>query len=193
MKPFTTLSQELLADYRIFRLRKDRCRSPRTQGEHDFYVLEADSWVNVVALTPDEQIILIEQYRFGVGQITLEMPGGIIDPGETPLEAAARELIEETGYQADAISVLGHVDPNPAILNNRCYTALALGCRNIAGQSLDEKEDIAVRLLPIADVPQLLASGQITHALVWAAYLHYDLWKKKAGLGALSAFTARAD
>jgi 8-oxo-dGTP pyrophosphatase MutT (NUDIX family) len=181
MKPFTTLSQELLADYRIFRLRKDRCRSPRTQGEHDFYVLEADSWVNVVALTPDEQIILIEQYRFGVGQITLEMPGGIIDPGETPLEAAARELIEETGYQADAISVLGHVDPNPAILNNRCYTALALGCRNIAGQSLDEKEDIAVRLLPIADVPQLLASGQITHALVWAAYLHYDLWKKKQG------------
>ncbi len=179
MKPFTTLSQELLADYRIFRLRKDRCRSPRTQGEHDFYVLEADSWVNVVALTPERQIILIEQYRFGCGQITLEMPGGIIDPGESPLEAGARELLEETGFQADALSVLGYVEPNPAILNNRCYTVLALGCREAAGQSLDEKEDIAVKMFPLSDLPSLFQTGKITHALVWAAYLHYDLWEKQ--------------
>jgi 8-oxo-dGTP pyrophosphatase MutT (NUDIX family) len=185
MKPFTTLSQELLADYRIFRLRKDRCQSPRTGGEHDFYVLEADSWVNVVAITPDEQIVLIEQYRFGTGQITLEMPGGMIDAGESPLDAAARELTEETGYQADSLSVLGFVEPNPAILNNRCYTALALGCQPTAGQSLDEKEDIAIRLFPMSELPSLFQSGRISHALVWAAYLHYDLWRKQrdASLG----------
>ncbi len=181
MKPFTTLSRELLADYRIFRLRKDRCRSPRTQGEHDFYVLEADSWVNVVALTPDQQIILIEQYRFGCEKITLEMPGGIIDAGEAPLEAGARELLEETGYQADALSVLGYVEPNPAILNNRCYTVLALGCRPTSGQSLDEKEDIAVRMFSVSELPSLFQTGRITHALVWAAYLHYDLWRRQQG------------
>ncbi|HMU41293.1 MAG TPA: NUDIX hydrolase [Pseudomonadota bacterium] len=178
MKPFTTLSQELLADYRIFRLRKDRCLSPRTNAEHDFYVLEADSWVNVVALTPDQHIVLIDQYRFGVEKITLEMPGGIIEPGEAPIVAAARELTEETGYVADSLSVLGFVEPNPAILNNRCYTVLAQGCKKIADQTLDEKENIAVRCVPVDALPSLFSSGKITHALVWAAYLHYDLWRK---------------
>lgn len=178
MKPFETLSREVLGDYRIFRLRKDRCRSPRTKAEHDFFVLEADSWVNVVALTPDDHIILIDQYRFGVEQITLEMPGGIIEPGEDPAGAATRELLEETGYAPETVSVLGYVEPNPAILNNRCYTVLAQNCRVGGGQTLDDQEDIGVRLFDLAELPKLFSNGKIRHALVWAAYLHFELFRR---------------
>jgi 8-oxo-dGTP pyrophosphatase MutT (NUDIX family) len=176
MRPWKTLGSEKLADYGIFQLRRDRCVSPRTGQEHGFVVLEGPDWVNVVALTPDEQVVLINQYRFGTGQVTLEIPGGIIDPGEAPLASGARELLEETGYTARSFTLLGHVEPNPAIQNNRCYTVLAEGAVRSGEPSLDEKEDIGVVLYPLADVPRLLTEGAIRHALVFAAfhklYLH---------------------
>jgi 8-oxo-dGTP pyrophosphatase MutT (NUDIX family) len=178
MQPWETQSSSVVADYRIFRVRKDHCVSPRTRCGHDFWVLEIADWVNVVALTADEQVVLVRQYRFGRQQATLEVAGGVIDAGESPLAAAARELREETGYAAESVILIGSVEPNPAIQNNRCYTALALGCRKVGELQLDEREDIEVVTAPLASVPRLLAEGQITHALVFAAFYHYELWAR---------------
>lgn len=176
-RPWPTLSSRDVADYRILQVRMDHCQSPRTGDAHDFVVLQASDWVNVIALTPgpDANVVLIEQYRFGTRQVTLEIPGGLIDPGESPLEAGKRELLEETGYTASRFTLLGSVEPNPAIQTNRCFTVLAEDATPTAAQHLDEKEDIGVLVRPLADVPRLFKSGEITHALVWAAFMHLDL------------------
>ena len=178
-RPWQTLSSQPVADYRILRVRQDRCVSPRTGDAHDFVVLEATDWVNVIAITPDEEVVLIEQYRFGTQKVTLEIPGGLIDPGEEPLQAGKRELLEETGYSAKTFTLLGSVEPNPAIQTNRCYTVLAEGATRDGDQHLDEKEDIGVLTRPLAAIPRLLADNAITHALVWAAFLHLDLHRRR--------------
>jgi len=190
MQPWETQSSAVVADYGIFRVRKDHCRSPRTQRTHDFWVLETTDWVNVVALTPDEQVVLVRQYRFGSQRATLEIAGGTVDPGEDPVDAAARELREETGYVPESVILLGAVEPNPAIQNNRCFTALALGCRPVFAQELDEREDIVVETRPLAQMPALFARGEITHALVWAAFHHYELWRQGQSGQAASARSA---
>jgi 8-oxo-dGTP pyrophosphatase MutT (NUDIX family) len=181
MHPWEISSSAVVADYGIFRVRKDECVSPRTRRMHDFWVLETDDYVNIVALTPDEQVVFVRQYRFGSQRIALELAGGVINPEEDPLAAGVRELREETGYQADTAILLGAVEPNPGIQNNRCYTVLALGCRPLFEQQLDEREDIVVETRPLAEIPQLLSSGEITHALVWAAFHHYELWRQGKG------------
>lgn len=172
IRPWERTASDVLHDYRIFRLRRDRCRSPRTGGEHDFYVLESPDWVNVVALTGADEVVLIRQYRFGVRAVTLEIPGGLGEPGEDPIEAARRELLEETGFSCTRIEPLGRTHPNPAIQGNWCHTALATGCRKVAVPALDEREDIEVELRPVLEVPQLIASGAISHALVVVAFHH---------------------
>lgn len=175
MRPWPKLASRLLGDFHIFRLHSQRFASPRTGSEHDFFVLDVADWVNVVAITPEQQVVLIDQFRFGTAQVTLEIPGGMIDAGEDPVAAGARELLEETGYRAARYTLLGHVEPNPAIQNNRCYTVLAEDATPTGAQDLDEKEDIGVRLHPLTDIPALLRGGAIRHALVWVAFQHYDL------------------
>src|SRR4029077_13982607 len=131
-----------IGDYKVFSLRRDQIESPRTGSRHDFFVLEAGPWVNVVPITPDGEIVLIEQYRHGIEAVTLEIPGGMVDPDESPMEAAGRELLEETGYQAAMLVALGKSHPNPAILNNVLYSYLAAGAKKIAEPKLEAGEDI---------------------------------------------------
>ncbi len=172
MSPWSTVEEEELGRYPIFVLRRVVRRSPTTGREHAYLVLDAPDWVNVVALTPGGEIVLVEQFRHGTGRVTVEIPGGAVDPGETPEAAARRELEEETGYRCRELLEIGVVEPNPAFLGNRCWTFLALGCEPTGEADPDPGEEIAVRLEPLERFGRLVDEGVIAHALVVAAHDH---------------------
>lgn len=158
-------------DYRIFTTRFVDGTHPRGLTKR-FSVIEAVDWVNVIALTPDERVVLIRQYRVGIEKVCLEIPGGMVDPGEDAQTAAARELVEETGYTAREWRRLGVVSPNPAIMTNYLHSFLALGAEKTHPQHLEGSEIVEVETVPLRDVTTLLRSGAIEHALVVAAFGH---------------------
>lgn len=168
-RPWLDVSREVLLKTRVFAVDLLRRQSPRDGQIHDFWVIHPPDWVNLVALTEDNQLILVEQWRHGTGEVTLEIPGGMIDPGETPEQAARRELREETGYAAEKLQQIGVVEPNPAIQSNRCTTFLALDCQKVAETHFDATEECVLRLEPAKTVADLLRNGTIDHALVVAA------------------------
>ncbi len=163
-----TLGREQLADCKIFRVYRERKR--RSGRVDDFYILESPDWVNIIPLTPDGRVVMIEQYRFGSDAVTLEVPGGIMNAGERPEESARREMIEETGYDAPGILRIGTNEPNPAFLRNRCSSFLAVGALPTAETRFDEHENIRVRLVPLAEIPGMIREGIITHSLVIVAF-----------------------
>src|ERR1043166_3819581 len=146
LKPWKKISSQPLGDFRIFSLRSDRKISPRTRQEHDFFVLDSVNWVNVIALTPDQQLVMIEQFRHGTNTVELEIPGGLMDTGESPVAAGVRELREETGYEGERARVLGQISPNPAIMSNKCFTVLIENCRSMHPVEFDSGEDLLTRL-----------------------------------------------
>ena len=163
-------------DLIVFRSRFDRMTHPLSGEEMDRLVLECGDWVNVVALTSERRLVVVRQYRFGSADVTTEVPGGMIDPGEGHEESAKRELLEETGYSSTKWTYLGSVDPNPAVQTNRMHHWLAEDCELQAEQDLDPGEDIEVATLSEDELRQAIATGEIRHALVLTA-LHrvYDL------------------
>jgi ADP-ribose pyrophosphatase len=188
LKPWIKVRSTPFGDFRIFKLRSDVKISPRTGQEHDFYVLDSVNWVNVVAVTPDRQLVMVEQYRHGSNTVELEIPGGMMDPGETdPVATAVRELREETGYAGENARVLGRIWSNPAILSNITYTVLIENCRLKHGVEFDHGEDLVTRLVPAVEIPMLVADEKIGHSLVVVALYQFDLWQrgiKKAGFDA---------
>ena len=155
-------------DLTILKVREDQLADPHGRT-HTRVIISAPDWVNVLAVTPDGQAVLVRQFRAGIHGDTLEFPGGMVDPGETAEAAAARELAEETGYVAARWTALGTCHPNPAFLVNRLHTFLAHDCRKTAAPRLDAGEDALPELVPAASLRARVASGEITHALVLAS------------------------
>ncbi len=177
IRPWKIVSSRPLNDYRIFKTHTNRVVSPRTKAEHDVFVIEGPDWVNVLALPPERQVVLAQQYRHGSRQVMREIPGGIIDAGEKPAEAGARELLEETGYQGSHAMLLGKVLPNPAFQTNCCHTVLILDARHVREPRMEGMEDIAVKLVPEEEFAGMVADGRIPHALVAVAELWRRLWR----------------
>jgi len=173
LRRWETLGASSVYDCRVFSVTEHRRRSPRTGELHDFYVLESSDWVNIVPLTAEQHVVMIHQYRHGIGEFTLEIPGGMVDADDpSPLAAARREMREETGYDSDDVVALGVIHPNPAIQANRCHTFLARGAELCSAVSFDSTEETEVVLVPLDEIPRLIREGAISHALVVVAFHH---------------------
>jgi 8-oxo-dGTP pyrophosphatase MutT (NUDIX family) len=179
IKPWKLTGSKPVGDFRIFTIRSDRKISPRTRRQHDFFVIDCVNWVNVVAVTPDEHLVMIEQYRHGSNTVELEIPGGMIDSVDvSPVAAGLRELREETGYEGEKPRLIGEVFPNPAIMSNTCYTVLIENCRCVHPVEFDHGEDLLTRLIPVKEIPELVASGKIRHSLVVVALYRFELSRR---------------
>ncbi len=173
------VEREQIADCRVFNVRRDRSVHAFDNRESDFYVLECPDWINIIPLTSNMEVVMIEQHRHGINKATLEIPGGMIDANESAREAALRELAEETNYTGEDVINLGSTHPNPAIQNNLIHTFLV---RDVCLRGDDEafvnhdgNEHTTVRLVPLKDVGELIREKVITHALVVVAFHLFDL------------------
>jgi 8-oxo-dGTP pyrophosphatase MutT (NUDIX family) len=179
IQPWKQVSTKRVGDFRIFTIRSDEKISPRTGQHHDFFVIESVDWVNVLALTPRDDLVMVEQFRHGSNTVELEIPGGLMDPHENdPVATAVRELREETGYEGAAARRIGAASANPAIMNNTCHFVLVENCALKHACEFDHGEDIVTRLVPAAEVPDLVRSGRIRHPLVICALFHLDLLRR---------------
>lgn len=183
-RPWTLLDTEEVQDCTIFRVHRDRVRSPRSGDVHPFWRIEAAHWCNVVPVTEDGQVVFVRQWRHGARIETLEIPGGIVDPGEAPAEAAARELLEETGYGGGTLVPIGALNPNPALFDNRVHTFWARDVRAIAPIANHGEEETTVELVPLADLDRRVAAGEVEHALVIAALHWFHLARAGSGRSA---------
>jgi 8-oxo-dGTP pyrophosphatase MutT (NUDIX family) len=173
LEPWPEVERTKIADARIFNLQRSIAVSPVDGVQRPFHCIESADWAQILPITAGDEAVLVRQYRHGAQRVTLEMPGGLIDPGEDPATAALRECLEETGYRVRTAEPLGAVSPNPALFTNRLYTFYATGALPERAVQNTGSEVTEVVLVPVADLEELLESGEIDHALVAGALWRY--------------------
>jgi 8-oxo-dGTP pyrophosphatase MutT (NUDIX family) len=160
LKPWKILESNYIRP----RIRIDKCDLPNGKVL-DATILEFRSWANVLAITKDQQAVLVRQYRHGAEKVLLELPGGVVEDSEDPMDGIKRELMEETGYASTNVIEVGRIYPNPALQTNQLFCYLALDSEKVGGQDLDDGEDIEVELLPLDELTSMAKHGDFPHAL----------------------------
>ncbi|MBT8332719.1 MAG: NUDIX hydrolase [Deltaproteobacteria bacterium] len=172
---WAVLKRQQVADYKLFTLHKKQARSPRTGEIREVLALQFPDWVLTLALTPEKEVVMVRQYRHGTEQVCLELPGGLVDPGDlSPESSAQRELLEETGFTVANIRLIGECYPQPAILSNRCFFYLAEDAVKTQRQNLDAGEDIDILTIPLKDIRAKIENKEIDHGMVLQAF--FFLW-----------------
>lgn len=174
IKPWKILESKYV--HPVFRM--DKCELPNGKFL-DAFVLEFRPWASILALTKDNEAVLIKQYRHGVKEVLWEFPGGVVDDGESPLDGVRRELLEETGYISSNIVQVGRFYPNPAIQNETMYCFLAMDAEKVANQHLDDGEDIEVHLVHLDELIEMTKRGEFLHALHIASLFHSLAYMKR--------------
>ena len=168
-----------IADCRVFSVREYFCERTSDKKESTFFVIENPDWVNIIALTKGGEVVMIEQFRQGIEEIILEIPGGIIDGDEAPETGARRELLEETGFSSDNFILIGTSRPNPALQDNTVFHYLALECEKTEEVSFDEHESVLTKIISLEEAENLIADGTIAHSLVVAAFYYFSIYNRK--------------
>jgi len=182
IRDWPVISREQIGDFRLFSLTKKKVRSPRTGEIREVQTLGFADWVLILALTPQEEVVMVRQYRHGTEQVCLELPGGLVDAGDdSPALSARRELLEETGYQADEIVLIGECFPQPAILSNMCFFYLAKNAAKVQSQDLDSGEDIEILKVPLKEIQAKIENREIDHGMVLLAFFFF--WMKHERIG----------
>jgi len=178
IRDWEIVNREVIEDSKIFQIEKKRARSPRTGIVSEVQAIQFPDWVLTLAITGDEKVVMVRQYRHGIERVCLELPGGLVDPADdSPQLSARRELLEETGYRADEIVLIGECFPQPAILSNRCFFYLAKNATEEQPQHLDSGEDIEIVKIPLKEIPARIENREIDHGMVLLAF--FFLWMKQ--------------
>ena len=173
IRPWTRVATKVLSDLRIMKVQEVTAISPKTSNAHDFFVLDTVDWVNVLPITADQEVVFVRQYRHGSDALSLEIPGGMVDPGEAPIVSAARECLEESGFRASHLTSLGVLNPNPAVFNNQLHTFVAENVVIEGDIQNTATEQTEVVLVPKAELTSYLLDGRTDHALVAATLWRY--------------------
>lgn len=174
MQPWRKCAERSILDTRIFRVLQRAMQSGDGSKEGEFYALNCPDWALCVPVTDDGRLLLVRQFRYGIESFGWEVPGGVLHVGEDPVAGAARELEEETGYQAVDYALLGASRPNPAIQTNTCHFVLAKGVTPSGQPNWDEHEELEARLFSGPEVSNMIAAGAIHHALCLNAIFLYE-------------------
>lgn len=169
LTPWEREGTNLHADCFVYKILKERWINAREKSSGDFYVMEVGDWAVALALTEDDKIVLVRQFRFGSAGFSWELPAGVVDPGEAPREAALREMYEESGYKGESAKVLGKVHPNPAIQRNCCHFVLIEGAYSVDAGDPGPHEFFEVREVDLETLFAWARDGTITHGIVHAA------------------------